>query len=171
MASKAQEIDRILPPVSNGAESCPVTVTPAIDICAAITWMSHFIDRFANVRLGSFDLPQGLTPTRIWALSQLFHKHQHGNVTRMSDIAAHLGVTARTATTLVDALESQGLLVRLADPNDRRVTLLDLTQQAIDLMPTIDRAMHDICEEICAPLSEADRTDLLRIFARLIDRD
>src|SRR6516165_8496759 len=39
---------------------------------------------------------------------------------RMGDLAARLGLTARTITTLVDALEREGLLIRLPDPTDRR---------------------------------------------------
>src|SRR5262245_4272063 len=48
--------------------------------------------------------------------------------TRMGDLAARLGLTARTITTLVDGLEREGLLARRPDPTDRRATLLELTE-------------------------------------------
>ena len=41
--------------------------------------------------------------------------------------ATELGVAANTVSTLVRSLVSSGLLVRTADPDDRRVARLDLT--------------------------------------------
>jgi DNA-binding MarR family transcriptional regulator len=44
--------------------------------------------------------------------------------------AAELGLAANTASTLVSRLSADGLLVRTADPNDRRVGRLRLTESA-----------------------------------------
>jgi DNA-binding MarR family transcriptional regulator len=48
---------------------------------------------------------------------------------RLSDLAAHEGVTAPTQSRLVASLESQGLLRRTSDRLDRRATLLVITAQ------------------------------------------
>lgn len=48
---------------------------------------------------------------------------------RLGDLAAREGVTAPTQSRLVASLEQQGLLRRMADPEDRRATLLDITAQ------------------------------------------
>jgi DNA-binding MarR family transcriptional regulator len=44
--------------------------------------------------------------------------------------ASELGLAANTASTLVSRLSADGLLVRTADPNDRRVGRLRLTESA-----------------------------------------
>jgi DNA-binding MarR family transcriptional regulator len=44
--------------------------------------------------------------------------------------ATELGLAANTASTLVSRLSADGLLVRTADPNDRRVGRLRLTESA-----------------------------------------
>ncbi|WP_223836608.1 MarR family transcriptional regulator [Paenibacillus oceani] len=41
----------------------------------------------------------------------------------MNELAAELGIKARTVTDFVDALEIDNLLVRVPDPTDHRATL------------------------------------------------
>src|SRR5262249_36121643 len=48
---------------------------------------------------------------------------------KMSEIGARLGVTPRNVTKLVDALEGEGLVQRKPHPDDRRATLLSLTER------------------------------------------
>jgi DNA-binding MarR family transcriptional regulator len=48
---------------------------------------------------------------------------------RLGDLAAHEGVTAPTQSRLVASLESQGLVRRMPDSEDRRATLLAITPQ------------------------------------------
>lgn len=59
---------------------------------------------------------------------------------RMRDLSDVLGLAARTVTTLVDALEREGLVERLPHPTDRRAFLLTLTEQG--------RRCHAEAEEI-----------------------
>lgn len=48
---------------------------------------------------------------------------------RMRDLSELLGVSARTATTVVDSLEREGLVERAPHPTDRRAVLLSLTDR------------------------------------------
>jgi DNA-binding MarR family transcriptional regulator len=61
----------------------------------------------------------------------------------MGKIAAHLCVDGSTSTWIVDRLEEKGLVVRQADPKDRRVRLVALTDEG-----------RRIRDEIRAKLSE-----------------
>lgn len=45
----------------------------------------------------------------------------------MRDLATQTGLTPRNLTTLADALEHEGLVRRTSHPDDRRATLLELT--------------------------------------------
>jgi DNA-binding MarR family transcriptional regulator len=49
--------------------------------------------------------------------------------TQLHPIAGFLGVTPRNVTGLVDALEAQGLVERVDDPNDRRAVIARLTSE------------------------------------------
>ena len=139
----------------------------AVAICRAIVRSAHLIDRFANGRLPSFGVPAGLSMPRVRLLLAV---HEAGRP-RMSDVAWDLGVTARTITTMVDALEDEGVLVRQPDASDRRAILLQLTPHGEAQVETIERAFAAIGEAVLAPLAPADRAELRRLLTRLIERD
>jgi DNA-binding MarR family transcriptional regulator len=86
---------------------------------------------------------------------------------RMGDLAARLGLTARTITTLVDALEREGLLSRLADPTDRRATLLELTATGRGYLERVHGVQRELAEEFMAPLSATERQQLHALLRRL----
>jgi len=86
---------------------------------------------------------------------------------RMGDLAEDLGITARTITTLVDALEREGLLARLPDPIDRRATLLALTEKARTQFEQVRSLQMELGEELIAPLDTQQRRLLLDLLSRL----
>src|SRR5690606_39995754 len=91
--------------------------------------------------------------------------------TRMSDIALDVGVTARTITTMVDALERDGLIERMPDPLDRRAISLRQTEAGETLVPRGEVALDEISAAVAAPLSDADQAALHDLLTRLIERD
>ncbi len=140
-------------------------------ICTSIIWMSHLIERYANARLASFGLPASLTLPRVRLLLAVASGAAEQNSTRMSDIALDLGVTARTITTMVDALEREGLLERVPDPHDRRAISLELTDLGAERAPRFQTALDEISAAVVAPLSGSDQHALHDLLTRLIERD
>jgi DNA-binding MarR family transcriptional regulator len=86
---------------------------------------------------------------------------------RMGDLAAELGIAARTVTDLVDGLEREGLLVRRPDPTDRRATLLELSAVAQEHFESVRTTQQQMSEEILAPLDDAERRQLQDLLHRL----
>ncbi|CAG7642150.1 MarR family winged helix-turn-helix transcriptional regulator [Actinacidiphila bryophytorum] len=86
---------------------------------------------------------------------------------RMRDLGEALNVAARTVTSLVDALEREGMVERVRHPTDRRAYLLALTP--------LGRSTHAKAEEIdraalaraTRGLSGKQRTLLLDLLAVL----
>jgi len=70
-------------------------------------------------------LPEGESPARLRLLAAL---EEHGPLT-MSAMRAIIGGTAQNVTGLVDALESDGALLRMPHPDDRRKTLIKLSDK------------------------------------------
>lgn len=138
-----------------------------VSICDAIIRMAHLIERFANGRLPALGVPAGLSMARVRLLMTL---HNAGRM-RMSDLAWELGVTSRTITTMVDALEDDGLLSRHPDPSDRRAILLALTDAGEAQLEIIHRALSEIGGLVLAPLSERERVTLDAMLTRLTERD
>lgn len=58
--------------------------------------------------------------------------HRAGTGLRMSDLAGALGVSNGNVTALVDALVEDGLAVRVADPEDRRVLIVQPTTRGTE---------------------------------------
>ena len=93
-----------------------------------------------------------------------------GRPLRMADLAAALDVVPRSVTTIVDALESAGLVARLADPGDRRSVLVALSDDGRRLLDRLDAARRDSAEEVFGGLDTAQRRQLLELLGVLCAR-
>jgi DNA-binding MarR family transcriptional regulator len=142
-----------------------------MEIASSIVWLAHLIDRFANTRLAEGAFPKGMSFARANLLFAVYAARQNETSSRMVDISLDLGVTARTLTTMVDALEKQELVERVPDPNDRRAIQLEITGAGEALIEPLAQALDSACEAVMGPLDDAERRILLRILTRLIERD
>jgi DNA-binding MarR family transcriptional regulator len=136
----------------DASPSAPQLVEQLLNVTQAIR-------RRHNARLASFDssVPRSRLMRAMLALGS----------PRMTDLAAHLGLTARTITTAVDALEGEGLLARRPAPGDRRATLVELTPAGRAHIDEWQAFQRQLSEEVMAPLSKADRRELQRLLERI----
>jgi len=85
---------------------------------------------------------------------------------KMSDLADALGVTPRNITALVDGLEEEGMVRRVAHPTDRRATIIELTADAPD--PVELMAAHRAAiGELFGCLTDDEKADYLALTRRL----
>jgi DNA-binding MarR family transcriptional regulator len=89
---------------------------------------------------------------------------------RMADLAAQLEVVPRSVTTMVDALESAGLVARLADPDDRRSVLVAPTAQGQALLARLEAARRHSAEGIFGRLDPAQRDALAALLGELCEQ-
>ena len=107
--------------------------------------------------------PWDINPSQFRALRVLNH---HGAI-RLSDLSGRLHIAPRSATEVVDALESRGLVERRPDPSDRRATLAELTEHGTTVLRGIRAARGTEAERVFDRLSPADRGHLARILRQL----
>ena len=107
--------------------------------------------------------PWDINPSQFRALRVLNH---HGAI-RLSDLSGRLHIAPRSATEVVDALESRGLVERRPDPSDRRATLAELTEHGTGVLRAIRAARGTGAERVFDRLSPADRGQLARILRQL----
>jgi DNA-binding MarR family transcriptional regulator len=86
---------------------------------------------------------------------------------RMSDLAAKLGISARTVTQFVDALEQLNILVRIPDPDDRRAILVQINDTATPLIKKAGEAMNEAAEQLMSSLTSERRSQLLDLLFQL----
>jgi DNA-binding MarR family transcriptional regulator len=106
-----------------------------------------------------------VTPSQSRALRVLT---RHGEL-RLSELSEHLRIAPRSATEVVDDLAVKGLVERRPDPQDRRATLVGMTQHGIDVGRDIRAASGTDAERIFDRLSPTDRAHLARILRKLRD--
>jgi DNA-binding MarR family transcriptional regulator len=104
-----------------------------------------------------------VTPSQVRAIRVL---DAHGGV-RSKELAEHLRIAPRSATEVVDALESKGLVSRSTDPTDRRATLVALTDRGRELSEEVRRLRGVESEKLFQRLTGTDRADLARILGKL----
>ncbi|WP_436237013.1 MarR family transcriptional regulator [Paenibacillus sp. LjRoot153] len=85
----------------------------------------------------------------------------------MSDLATKLGIKARTVTQFVDALVQESLIHRTTDPDDRRATFLQLTDEAPPLIAKARAAMSQASEQVLQSLSAEGRSQLQSLLFSL----
>ena len=88
---------------------------------------------------------------------------------KMADLAETLGVTPRSVTALVDGLEQDGVVRRAAHPTDRRVTMIELTDQAPDAAELFAAHQASVAG-LCSTLTGSEQQEYLRLTRMLEDR-
>jgi DNA-binding MarR family transcriptional regulator len=109
--------------------------------------------------------PWGITPAHLRALRTL---SRHGTM-RLSELSERLEIAPRSATEVVDALQDRDLVRRLADPGDRRATLVEVTEHGASLLTEIRAARGPEAGRVFGRLSPADRAELARLLGQLRD--
>jgi DNA-binding MarR family transcriptional regulator len=90
---------------------------------------------------------------------------------RMGDLAAQLEIVPRSATTMVDMLEAAGLVVRTADPGDRRSVLLRPTAEGKTVVERQQLARRESAMKMFSALSQDERRQLELLLGKLCDQD
>ncbi|MGW6276853.1 MarR family winged helix-turn-helix transcriptional regulator [Kribbella sp. NPDC055071] len=88
---------------------------------------------------------------------------------RLSELAAKLGIVPRSATSVVDDLESAGLLARHPDPHDRRATLVSLTPAGAQILTTLRQSRQQTMATQLTRLTPAEQSTLLHLLTRLTE--
>jgi DNA-binding MarR family transcriptional regulator len=109
--------------------------------------------------------PWDITPSQLRALRVMSHK---GDL-RLSALSERLHIAARSATEVVDALESRELVARRPDPDDRRATLVGLTDAGRQLLDAVHSTRRGEEERLFGRLDATDRAHLARILGTLRD--
>ena len=93
--------------------------------------------------------------------------HREGE-SKMSDIARFLDVTTAAATGLVARLVKCGYLVRVYDPQDRRIIRIKLSAKGSELVEKTNRQKRQMIIDIFGKISQDDRESYLRILSRML---
>jgi len=142
----------------------PVTIT----MDAVYTKPGYLFRRMQQIAVaifmeecGAFDL----TPVQYASLVAI-HAHPGIDATRLSAVIAF---DRSTLGSVIERIESKGLVARRPSPGDKRIKLLYLTRSGSallrEIVPAVDRAQARMLQ----PLRPADRKALLLLLSQLVD--
>ena len=100
--------------------------------------------------------------------STLMRLYYHGGC-GISEISAHLDVTAPAASQMVDRLVQTGLLERVEDPNDRRAKQVTLSAKGRGLIEKGIEARNRWSEELATKLTAEQRGLVIDALAHLTE--
>lgn len=131
----------------------PTTGDPQRDALLAEIFSLHDRLRALSLALvGPVDLPADLTMQQLRVLGVVAHEPGLTG----QELRARLGVSAPTASGLVDRLVDKGFLERTDDTADRRVRRLQLTDEGRRLLGGLGDSMGRLFEAVVPPISAAD---------------
>jgi DNA-binding MarR family transcriptional regulator len=87
----------------------------------------------------------------------------------INGLASLLGLDATTVTRQVATMEASKLVVRRADPDDRRVSLIGLSANGRRKMRAVQRARKERIASLLGDWTTGDRRQLGRLLARFND--
>lgn len=88
---------------------------------------------------------------------------------KMTDLAHFMEVSTAAMTGIVDRLVRDGYVVRVYEPQDRRIVKIKLTNRGNELIKKINRQRRQMIINIFGKISEADRQNYLRIIMQVKD--
>jgi DNA-binding MarR family transcriptional regulator len=108
----------------------------------------------------------GLTPASARALRVIGWADE---APKMSELAERLRIVPRSATTLVDALERDGLVERRPDAADRRSMRVHATAAGTQLLTRMRQARYGVADQLLTTLPPEDQAVLRRVLLGLDD--
>jgi len=100
--------------------------------------------------LGAREYGMGFARGRVlWAL-------QESGPVVMRALSQRLGISPRTVTGLIDALETDGWVTRTPHPDDRRATIITLTPAAQTAISTLRDSYEGLAHDLLAGIDPAD---------------
>jgi DNA-binding MarR family transcriptional regulator len=99
----------------------------------------------------------------LWAL------HESGPVL-MRALSQALGISPRTVTGLIDALEADGWVTRSPHPVDRRATIISLTRTATTTLARLRDSYHGLAHGLLSDVSQDDLARCLAVITTIEQR-
>ena len=117
------------------------------------------------VRLFSQQVGADLTPVQFATLAALA---EHPGLDQRT-LGALIGYDAATIGGVIDRMQAKGLLERLPSPTDRRVRLVQATPAGLRALGAALPAVHDVQQQLLAPLDGAERRQFERLCRKLLE--
>jgi MarR family transcriptional regulator, lower aerobic nicotinate degradation pathway regulator len=135
---------------------------------AVLAWAAENAQEVANRAVD----PLGLTVKHFGVMTFLRHETEpggEGGLLSQQAIGERLRIDRTTMVSLIDDLERAGYVKRERNPEDRRAYVIKLTAAGRRAQARAEEAVDAHALQFFGRLSEAERQELHRLLARLIE--
>ncbi len=113
------------------------------------------------------ELPNGMKPRHIHVLDAIEEIYNQQSICRVSDVSAKLNITMPSVTKLINELENYGLLEKITDRSDKRVTLLSLTDAGTACVQHHVHELHSAWANALDDISDKQAEEAINIIEKL----
>lgn len=159
MAASASENDRHYAGPKSGSNDARV------DREYGFTYRAILFARRYRALLDEQLRPLGYGTARMEALSTI---ERSTEPSAQISIAKRIGIEGPTLTRMLDTLEAEGLVVRRADPSDRRTKLIELTDDGRRALADIMDVAHAFRAQVLKDLSDAELDMVNKVTDKLL---
>ncbi|MGA5565068.1 MarR family winged helix-turn-helix transcriptional regulator [Streptomyces platensis] len=118
-------------------------------------------DRLINEGLARAD-------SRKWHYAVLASLVEYGPGSQAT-LSRRTGIYRSDMVGVLNELAERGLVERVPDPDDRRRNIITISARGRRRLPRLDKVLDDLHDELLAPLSPAERDQLVQLLTRLLD--
>lgn len=119
--------------------------------------------RSINDHVHKFIQQHDLNPTEFAVLELLYHKGRQP----LQQIGGKILLASGSITYVIDKLEKKEFLMRVACPNDRRVTYAEITQKGKDMIESMFPSHEQRIHELMSILTDDEKAGLIDSLKKL----
>lgn len=132
---------------------------PAIDAYVQLRRTADAVARYVETELGEW----GITTAQYGVLLHLMK----GESLSLTDLSGLIFRSNSTLTSLIDRMERDGLVARVAHVNDRRITTVELTPKGGELLNKIRSHHRPFLADMMSCLSPEDLTRIGELLSKI----
>lgn len=121
----------------------------------------------ANARAASIRVEAFATAGSSGYASRLLASLADEGATSQAELSRRTGIDPSDVVAVISELEARKFVTRRRDPDDARRNVITLTRAGRTELARLDAVVADIQDQFLAPLSPAERAQLIRILIKL----
>ena len=118
-------------------------------------------------RAAEFFRPFGLTDVQFNVMMLLHHQSGSKGGLSQAQLSEMMLVNRANVTSLIDRMEKAGLVVRTAEPDDRRYNIIKLTGRGKKILADVEPLYAKEIKKVMAPLKEPEQKRLVKTMEKI----
>jgi MarR family transcriptional regulator, lower aerobic nicotinate degradation pathway regulator len=123
----------------------------------------------ANIRAQAIRMEAFAAAGSSGYLSRLLASLADEGEASQAELSRRTGIDPSDVTAAINELTDRGFTERTRDPEDARRNLITMTRAGAVELKRLDKVVADIQDQFMAPLTQAERQQLMKILTKLTD--